>query len=278
MNRRLLLPASLIALLAAGCPDDEPLKKQPIADAGVTPDAGLLPDAGEQDAGLPPPARTLMPARLLGDSPVENRVQNPHFDMMTELWYGFSNNDYLDMWRLDLPATPSRLPALELRPSTGARFLIGMVRCGPGPLVASVWIGHEAGATLDPNLRFVLYGLGESSTEDLAFDLTPLEGSDLELERILWRRYEARVAEELLGVGTFVFSDSGRGSVYLNAPSLIVESEAQGMPSKTPPRAAPARRPTAEESKAVRRALDELRKRPPRLPPDPADGLARQRR
>ncbi|MGI5864419.1 MAG: hypothetical protein ACOX6T_20530 [Myxococcales bacterium] len=278
MNLRLLLPASLIALLAAGCPDDEPANKPPAADAGVQTDAGLIPDAGEQDAGLPLPARTLLPARLLGDSSIENRVQVPHFDPYSDLWYGFSNNDLFDLWRLDLPATPSRLPALEVRPSTATRFVVGFVRGGPAPLVASVWIGRDVGAAPDPSMKLVLYGLGESATKDIAFDLAPVEGSEQELEKILWRRYEARISEELLGVGNLVFSDSGSGTAYLNAPSLVVETEAQRMPSKTPPRIAQARKPTAEESKAVRRALEEIRKRPPRLPPDPADGIARQRR
>ena len=277
MKASFLIPASLAALLAAGCPDTEPDPAGFDAgglDAGRR-DAGAA-DAGDPDAGLPPPRRALAPMPLLGDTAVENLVHCPHFDLATELWYGFSGQELIDLWRVDLPSTPTRLPALEIRASNRSRYVIGMARGGPGPLLASVWIGRALDAPEAP-LSYAIYGLGENAVADVAFELQPVEGSVEEHGKIRWQRYAARIEEELLGVGTLVFGDDGGGSVYLNGPELRAEKPVQGMPPRRPGAATSPRPPTLEERAAVRRAMDELRKRAPRLPPDPADGVWRPR-
>lgn len=276
MNAKPLFPALLAALLATGCPDTEP--NPPASDAGTRPDAGLVdagaPDAGEADAGVLQAKRSLVPMPLLGDTAVENLVHCPHFDLMTELWYGFSGGDLLELWRVDLPSTPTRLPALELRPALGARFLVGMVRGGPAPMLASVWLGRAVEAP-EAEVSYAIYALGESSTQDVAFELQPVEGSEQEHDGIRWRRYAGRIDEELLGVGAIILSDDGGASLYVNGPELLKEKPAQGMAPNRPVAAAASREPTAQETRAVRRAMEELKKRAPRLPPDPADGVWR---
>jgi hypothetical protein len=261
-----ILVAGLAAALASGCPADPASGP---SDAGADSGSQLEPDAGAPDAGAP--QRRLVTRRLLGDTPIENRFHNPHFEMTTEFWMAYAGNSELEVRRLSLPQTPSGLPALEITPPGRSRFVMGLARGGPKPLDVSVWVGRDANAEGKASLRLSLSGLGEGQATDQAFELTAEEGTQRTLGGILWQRYSAHVEEELLGICALIFADGGTERILLEGPTLVAEQGGEKL-APAPRLLERGRAMTEEESAMVRRALDDLRKRRPVPPPDPADG------
>ncbi|MBI5544935.1 MAG: hypothetical protein HY901_13675 [Deltaproteobacteria bacterium] len=273
MNRLPLLFWAAALVLGTACPSKDPAAgpdaaaAQPDAaplpgrDAAVeSPDAATA-DASETDAGAPdsgvPPQRVLVPMHLLGDTPLTNLVHAPHFDPVSELWMGFDGNYApLEMRLLTWARTPTGLPVLELRPAGGQRILVGHVRGGPAPLLASLWIGRDASAPQDP-LSVALEGLVASAPTDSAFELVAEEESVREIDHVLWQRYSVRIEEEVLGVGWLVFSDESPRSLYLHAPVVVQD------PTRALRPGARSRKPTPAEAEAIRRAKEKLRSKPP---------------
>lgn len=254
MTRSLTLVGSflLIAMLA-GCRGSK-----------VTVDRGDAGEIGEPDAG-PPPQRVLVPMHLLGDTPIDNLVHSPQFDPGISMWTGYGPKYApLPMRREMQTKTPTGLPALRLMSAGGKRLLVGIVRGGPAPLDASIWVGRDI--DLEPQAFTVsVVGLVQSAVQDSAFDLVAEPEAVQVIEQIRWQRYSVRINEEVLGLASLVFSDNSTRTIYLNGPVLVSEgaSSSQSPRSLSMAKAKP-RLPTEGEAEAVRRAMERLRSQPPK--------------
>lgn len=228
MKRIAIALASLLAL--AACTEDggslEPTDAGalPPKDAGQTPeDAGIMSDdAGfpEPDAGVEP-VRRLIEYRILGDSPVDNLVISPNFDLFTSGWFAFSldGQSYSDIARYYLQGTPTKQPALGSSAQAGTA-IIGTARSTNGPLVTSVWIGYQAGEDVRFTAQASLLGT-DATGQQVAFDLTPDESSRTVSGDYVWVRYQGMAPEGPVGFVQLYIQESRSTRVYVTGPVIV---------------------------------------------------------
>lgn len=270
MNRSLICALTLLALFATGCPEEN----RATPDAATAPPAPGLdaatvepPDAAEPgpDAGTGSALRKLVPAHLLGDSPINNLVISPHFDalsfdMSEGQWMGFAESDLADLQQVVLPNAPVEgIAALKMLPSgTEDRYLIGTIRGGKAPMLASVWIGRGVAEEEVP-LECAIEGLSSAAPTDSAYPFAAEADSVQTIDRIRWTRYSARIEDDLVGLAALAVYDTSKQPIYILAPTLV-ESQTRALHTG---HLALRRNPTAGEAKVVREFFDKLRHRPP---------------
>ncbi len=222
MRRWLLLIALLSASYAC--------KKAP--EALLAPDAGsklvdageppVSMDAGAQDLGIPdagPPPRTLGRRGLFGDSPVDNRVIDPNFDLQSRGWSSINIplNGQAQLAELSVqyhPRTPTRQPVLWV-PGPGplaSVVTLGSVKAG-GPMSVSLWLGRLLDQGRSP-ARASVIGVGADGASVIA-DLVEDPQSAVEMGNFVWVRYATVVLEPTVGFLSVLVSDEAGGALAL---------------------------------------------------------------
>jgi hypothetical protein len=207
--KRFLLLAVTLSLMG-GC------SRPPgqLDDAGVS-----LPDAAP-DGG---PLRRLVPKRLFGSAPVENRVMDPNFGLIdASAWnpWNFYTGEQ-SVCTLTHQLTPLGQPALRLERAEdqSKATLLGMVKGTAGPFEVSVWLGRREN---DPNddHRARLLGLFMSLTG--AVDLEEGYPPDrVTLDGVTWTRYVATGDEGPVAWATFRVENGSRDPLWISSPVLV---------------------------------------------------------
>lgn len=189
----------------------------PPDDAGVTSDdAGFM----EPDAGVEP-ARRLIEYRILGDSPTDNLVLSPSFDLFTSGWFAFSldGQSLSDIARYYLQGTPTKQPALGSSAPAGTAIL-GTARSSSGPLSTSVWIGYRENEDARFTAQVALLGT-DTLGQQVAFDLLPDESSRTVSGEYVWVRYWGMAPEAPVGFVQLYIQEAGPRRVYVTGPVVV---------------------------------------------------------
>jgi hypothetical protein len=244
------------------------------ADATVTPgpDAQAIPPDAQvepgPDAAVPgpdaaaPPARVLVPAHLLGDTPVENRLLDPDMNNLG-MWFFYMVDDYSipTYYRPVVASSPAGLPILRIEEGgstagvVAASFAVG----GTGPFTASIWLGQPAKTAKLETLSAQLQALDGKATDtgSTSFDLLADDSTSKTLGDIRWTQFTAKINTEILGWAVLAAVDTSGSTLYVTAPVLL-EDKAKSFVD--PKRGRPL---TRKEHEILKRVVDDARRRMP---------------
>jgi hypothetical protein len=229
MNAQKLLP--IAAIIFAGC-ENTPLAT---LDGGTGPaptqDSGMVappPDAGEvgfPDAMvMPEPARTFVERRMFGETPVDNLVFDPIFDLTTYNWYAFSSDfaQFIPLEKHYLADSPMHVPSIRVRKDRGisGAIVIGNTASTEGMLQVSVWVGRAAEDAADTATAAAAIINIAANGAETAIDLVSDPSSRVERDGIVWVRQTGIVADAL-GVLTFLIGDEEREPFWATAPVVL---------------------------------------------------------
>jgi len=230
-----IMPCLAALLLTLGCTEPEAgpdriviLPPDAAVDAGpadVMVDAALADMDRAPDAD--PPERRLI-ARPALPFATQEHVLNPTFDPRSPgAWLVIPQEQGARIADHRLPFGGA---ALVVQPTDEPPQIYGRLKLSAEPLVSSIWVGLEGAPGEPPEEvhpgrvlpEIVAFTPDRDQTDPIVYGMSPTD-EIVQVDAMVWRRYEGGFRRPTLGWGWFIVRSDGVGPMGLGAPSITPE-------------------------------------------------------